>query len=123
MTKFINYKLQFNYEIKCLDNWDFEHVTKTNDLKNDSKFINFKKNVCEFYEKLIDIQLPYGADELINKASIHIKDLSSKNLFNFRHKKRKNVKPHTEQGSDENLQFPSPLYDKQLSVVIPLLFK
>ena len=38
-------KLQFNYEIKCLDNWDFEHVTKTNDLKNDSKFKNFLNEV------------------------------------------------------------------------------
>ena len=65
----------------------------------------------EFYKKLIDIQLPNGADGLINKASIHIKDLSSKNLFNFRYKKRKNAKPQSDQGSDDNLQTQSPLYD------------
>ena len=65
----------------------------------------------EFYKKLIDIQLPNGADGLINKASIHIKDLSSKNLFNFRYKKRKNAKPQSYQGSDDNLQTQSPLYD------------
>ena len=65
----------------------------------------------EFYKKLIDIQLPNGADGLINKASIHIKDLSSKNLFNFRYKKRKNAKPQSDQGSDDNLQIQSPLYD------------
>ena len=65
----------------------------------------------EFYKKLIDIQLPNGADGLINKASIHIKDLSSKNLFNFRYKKRKSAKPQSDQGSDDNLQTQSPLYD------------
>ena len=65
----------------------------------------------EFYKKLIDIQLPNGADGLINKASIHIKDLSSKNLFNFRYKKRKIAKPQSDQGSDDNLQTQSPLYD------------
>ena len=42
--------LIYNYQIKCLDNWDFEHITKNNDLKNDSKFknikiINYKKNI------------------------------------------------------------------------------
>ena len=37
--------LIYNYEIKCLDNWDFEHITKTNDLKNDSKFKKFLNDV------------------------------------------------------------------------------
>ena len=37
--------LIYNYEIKCLDNWDFEHITKTNDLKNDSKFKKFLDDV------------------------------------------------------------------------------
>ena len=42
-----NYENNFiyNYEIKCLDNWDFEHITKTNDLKNDSKFKKFLDDV------------------------------------------------------------------------------
>ena len=35
----------YNYEIKCLDNWDFEHITKTNDLKNDNKFKKFLNDV------------------------------------------------------------------------------
>ena len=38
-------KLVYNYEIKNLDNWDFEHITKTNDLKNDSKFKKFLNEV------------------------------------------------------------------------------
>ena len=37
--------LLYNYEIKCLDNWDFEHITKTNDLKNDNKFKKFLNEV------------------------------------------------------------------------------
>ena len=37
--------LLYNYEIKCLDNWDFEHITKTNDLKNDNKFKIFLNEV------------------------------------------------------------------------------
>ena len=65
----------------------------------------------EFYEKLIDIQLPNGVDELINKAAVHLKDLSSKNLFNFRYKKRKNITPQSEQTSDDNPISQSPLYD------------
>jgi len=37
--------LIYNYEIKCLDNWDFEHITKANELKNDNKFKKFLNEV------------------------------------------------------------------------------
>ena len=37
--------LIYNYEIKCLDNWDFDHITKTNDLKTDNKFKKFLDEV------------------------------------------------------------------------------
>ena len=66
----------------------------------------------EFYEKIIDIQLPNGVEQLINKATIHLKDLSSRNLFNFRYKKRKSsAKAQNEQNIEENLQSQTPLFD------------
>ena len=66
----------------------------------------------EFYEKIIDIQLPNGVEQLINKATIHLKDLSSRNLFNFRYKKRKSSsKAQSEQNIEENLQSQTPLFD------------
>ena len=38
-------ELNYNYEIKCLDNWDFEHITKHKDLKTDNEFKQFLDEV------------------------------------------------------------------------------
>ena len=38
-------ELNYNYEIKCLDNWDFEHITKKKDLKTDNEFKQFLDEV------------------------------------------------------------------------------
>ena len=38
-------ELNYNYEIKCLDNWDFEHITKSKDIKTDNEFKQFLDEV------------------------------------------------------------------------------
>ena len=38
-------ELNYNYEIKCLDNWDFEHITKKKDIKTDNEFRQFLDEV------------------------------------------------------------------------------
>ena len=38
-------QLNYNYEIKCLDNWDFEHITKSKDIKTDNEFKHFLDEV------------------------------------------------------------------------------
>ena len=38
-------ELNYNYEIKCLDNWDFEHITKHKDIKTDNEFKHFLDEV------------------------------------------------------------------------------
>ena len=38
-------ELNYNYEIKCLDNWDFEHLTKSKDIKTDNQFKQFLDEV------------------------------------------------------------------------------
>ena len=51
------------WNIKALNimahpDFPLDSIKKMVELKNDSKFINFKENVCEFYEKLIELNIP-----------------------------------------------------------------
>ena len=67
--------LIYNYQIKCLDNWDFEHITKNNDLKNDSKFKKFLDDVDNSQMKwIIEIKNDKEQLKLMRR---------NKHLFNF----------------------------------------
>ena len=67
--------LLYNYEIKCLDNWDFEHITKTNDLINDNKFKKFLHEVDNSQMKwIIEIKNDKEQLKLMRR---------NKHLYNF----------------------------------------
>ena len=66
--------LIYNYEIKCLDNWDFEHITKNNDLKNDNKFKKFLDEVDNSQMKWI-IEIKNDKEQLkLMRRNKHLYD-------------------------------------------------
>ena len=68
-------ELNYNYEIKCLDNWDFEHITKKKDLKTDNEFKQFLDEVDNSQMKwLVEIKNDKEQLKLMRR---------NKHLFNF----------------------------------------
>ena len=66
--------LIYNYEIKCLDNWDFDHITKTNDLKTDNKFKKFLDEVDNSQMKWI-IEIKNDKEQLkLMRRNKHLYD-------------------------------------------------
>ena len=68
-------ELNYNYEIKCLDNWDFEHLTKSKDIKTDNEFKQFLDEVDNSQMKwLVEIKNDKEQLQLMRR---------NKHLFNF----------------------------------------
>ena len=68
-------QLNYNYEIKCLDNWDFEHITKSKDIKTDNEFKQFIDEVDNSQMKwLVEIKNDKEQLQLMRR---------NKHLFDF----------------------------------------
>ena len=68
-------ELNYNYEIKCLDNWDFEHITKSKDIQTDNEFRQFLDEVDNSQMKwLVEIKNDKEQLQLMRR---------NKHLFDF----------------------------------------
>ena len=68
-------ELNYNYEIKCLDNWDFEHITKSKDIKTDNEFKQFLDEVDNSQMKWL-VEIKNDKEQLqLMRRNKHLYDL------------------------------------------------
>ena len=63
----------------------------------------------QFYEKIIDVQLPKVLNDLIIETSTRMEEDNFKKIYNFRHKKK--VEPQKNEETPENKEMPPPLFN------------